>query len=126
MLHEYNGDSGYEAESKPDEEEDETLMNDSFQGSGSYKGEVTANTPDTQKTFNVYSEGNSPHSPSSKFSNMSNGRTPSDSFSSGKVSPTVSDNKIPSYDYTDPVIDTRLDFTKEKPSITVSSSDQYV
>ncbi|XP_052774947.1 axotactin-like isoform X2 [Mya arenaria] len=39
VLHEYNGDSGYEAESKPDEEE--TLMIDSYHGTGSFQEEET-------------------------------------------------------------------------------------
>lgn len=104
-LHEYNGDSGYEAESKPDdEEEDETLMNGSYHGNSSYQGEITSNTPDSH-TYNGYSEELSPHShsPDSKnfFVNGSSPKTVSPVLSSDTTSenssPTTPDSNVMKY-----------------------------
>ena len=104
-MHEYNGDSGYEAESKPDdEEEDETLMNGSYHGNSSYQGEITSNTPDSH-TYNGYSEELSPHShsPDSKnfFVNGSSPKTVSPVLSSDTTSenssPTTPDSNVMKY-----------------------------
>ena len=126
--HEYNGDSGYEAESKPDEEEDETLMNSSYHGNGSYQGEVTPSSLDSH-TYNVYSEGTTPPSPESKTSNyLSDNVSPlthSDMSSSGKTSPTTStpDSKIRTYDFATPVIDKDSELSLQKSSVLSNGGD---
>ncbi|XP_053393740.1 axotactin-like isoform X2 [Mercenaria mercenaria] len=125
-ISEYNGDSGYEAESKPDEEQ-ETLMKDIFHGTesdGSYHSDDVA--PGVSQT---YKGDNSPPSPVSKNSTyMSDTNSPlshSDNASSGNVSPTLKNNpKIVNYGFPNsPVIDIGPEIIQQKPSIMTNGGD---
>ena len=137
VLHEYNGDSGYEAESKPDaddEEEDETLMNGSYHGNASYQEEITSNTPDSH-TYNGYSEELSPHShsPDSRnyFVDDTSPKTvlpvfPSDSVS-GNSSPTTPDSnvmKYGQYGLTAATIEKRPDALPSQVNLLISGGDE--
>ncbi|KAH3733319.1 hypothetical protein DPMN_039745, partial [Dreissena polymorpha] len=108
VMNEYNGDSGYEAESKPDEEE--TLMIDSYLGNDSYAEEVTP-TPHSyfpsspgSKNSNYTSDNNA--SPMSRSDNESIEKH-SDSFKSSSSRVTApEDSKVIHYGFPNsPVID---------------------
>ena len=132
---EYNGDSGYEAESKPDDdEEEETLMNGSYHGNNSYQGEITSNTPDSH-TYNGYSDEVSPHShsPGSRnfFMDGSPPKTVSPTLSgdsvSGRISPTTPDSnvmKYGQYGLTTAMIEKRPDTVPSQVNLLISGEDQ--
>lgn len=132
---EYNGDSGYEAESKPDdEEEDETLMNGSYHGNSCYQGEITSNTPDSH-TFNGYSDELSPHShsPGSKnfFVDGSSPKNVSPVLSGDNVSrsssPTTPDSNVMKYGrygLTAATIEKRPDAVPSQVNLLISGEDE--
>ncbi|XP_060552945.1 axotactin-like isoform X2 [Ruditapes philippinarum] len=125
-ISEYNGDSGYEAESKPDEEQ-ETLLKDICPGTesdGSYHSEDVA--PSVSKS---YKGDNSPPSPFSKNSTyMSDTNSPlshSDNVSSGNTSPSIkNDPNIVNYGFPNsPVIEIGPEVIQQKPSILTNGGD---
>ncbi|KAL4235944.1 hypothetical protein ACF0H5_004332 [Mactra antiquata] len=123
-LGEYNGDSGYEAESKPDEEQ-ETLMKDihGIESDASYPSDDA--TPSGGVAGTYVKRDKFPPSPSSKNSNyVSDTNSPfshSDTHSSGDVSPTVKNNSdIMNYGFPNPaVIELNSDVIQQKPNVTI-------
>ena len=127
VIHEYNGDSGYEAESKPDEEE-ETLMNDSDPGDKLFQEQTTPHNPVTYDTDTSLT----PSSPESKNSNfVSENVSPvshSDDVSLGKVSQLSNnsdeDCKVINYGFPNtPVIELGPDSPLNKPSIVLNGGN---
>lgn len=130
LVNEYNGDSGYEAESKPDEDQD-TLMKDIGHGTGSDSSIHSSDdgTQHADTTHTHHEEDNLPPSPSSKLSmSVSDSHSPmshSDGMSSGHASPSVQKSpKIVNYGFPNsPVIEIGPEVIQQKPNFVTHGAE---